>query len=84
MELFYNSNMEVIDVLFLVFISGLNDFWNKDNDGYWLYNFCLVYEYNEYLKVIFILGNVFNEEYIICLVLMEVFCNIIFWVDYKL
>lgn len=83
-ESFYNSNMEAIDALFLVFISGLNDFRNKDNDGYWLHNFRLAYEHNEHLKATFILGNAFNEEYTIRPALMEAPRNITFRVDYKL
>lgn len=83
-ESFYNSNMEAIDALFLIFINGLNDFRQQNTDGFWLHNFRLAYEHNEHFKATFILGNAFNEEYTLRPALMEAPRNVTFRVDYKL
>ncbi|WP_020534291.1 TonB-dependent receptor [Lewinella cohaerens] len=82
-ESFYNSHMEAIDALFLIFISGLNDYRQKDNNGYWLHNIRLAYAHSEKVKATFILGNVFNEEYTIRPALMEAPRNVTLRLDYK-
>ncbi len=83
-ESFYNSNMEAIDALFLIFINGLNEFRQQNTDGFWLHNFRLAYEHNEHFKATFILGNAFNEEYTLRPALLEAPRNVTFRVDYKL
>ncbi|WP_367388868.1 TonB-dependent receptor [Lewinella sp. LCG006] len=82
-ESFYNSNMEAIDALFLLFINGLNDYRQKDNDGYWLHNVRVAYAPSEKIKATFILGNVFNEEYTIRPALLEAPRNVTLRLDYK-
>jgi iron complex outermembrane receptor protein len=82
-ESFYNSHMEAIDALFLLFINGLNDYRQKDNDGYWLHNVRLAYAPNQKVKATFILGNVFNEEYTIRPALLEAPRNVTLRLDYK-
>lgn len=82
-ESFYNSEMEAIDALFLIFINGLFQQRQENNNGYWLHNVRLAYAHSEKVKATFILGNVFNEEYTIRPALMEAPRNVTFRLDYK-
>ncbi|MEL6834480.1 MAG: TonB-dependent receptor [Bacteroidota bacterium] len=83
-ESFFNSHMEAVDALFLVFIPGLNEYREIDNDGYWLHNFRLAYQHSENFKATFILGNAFNEEYTLRPALLEAPRNVTFRIDYTL
>lgn len=84
LESFYNSRMEAIDALFLLFIPGLNDFRQQNQDGNWLHNVRLAYAPSKKLKATLILGNIFNEEYTLRPALLEAPRNVTMRVDYQL
>jgi iron complex outermembrane receptor protein len=59
----YNSNMEAIDAIFEVIVTGLKKYRAQHNKGYKVFDLRTSYNINEKLKIHLILKNVFNEEY---------------------
>jgi outer membrane receptor for ferric coprogen and ferric-rhodotorulic acid len=59
----YNSNMEAIDAIFEVIVTGLKKYRAEHNKGYKVFDLRTSYNINEKLKIHLILKNVFNEEY---------------------
>ncbi|HMG15140.1 MAG TPA: TonB-dependent receptor, partial [Saprospiraceae bacterium] len=59
----YNSNMEAIDQVFNIFISGVKDFRATHPDGFTIFGFRLGYSFNNGLKTTILLNNILNTEY---------------------
>ena len=83
-ESFYNSNMEAIDGLFQIFISGLKQFRDEHANGYWVHTLRLAYEPTEQLKGSLIFGNILNTEYALRPALLDAPRNITLRLDFKL
>lgn len=62
-ESFYNSQIEAIDAAFLLFISGLQDFRARNNNGFTVVNLRGSYQLTESVKLSLLLNNLTNEAY---------------------
>ncbi|MEM1215478.1 MAG: TonB-dependent receptor [Bacteroidota bacterium] len=82
LETFYNSSIEAVDALFLLFIPGLFDFREANPDGAWVHNARLAFVPNEKLRASFLLGNITNKEYVIRPALLEAPRNVTLRMDY--
>lgn len=82
-ETTFTSSISAVDALFNVFIPGLKQFREENQNGYWYHNFRLAYQHNEHLKASFILGNAFNKEYVIRPAILEAPRNMTLRLDYK-
>jgi iron complex outermembrane receptor protein len=62
-ETFYNSQIEAIDAAFLLFISGLRDFRERNDRGFTVVNLRGSYKLTESVKLSLLLNNLLNEAY---------------------
>ncbi len=59
-----NSHMEAIDAIFeTIVVPGLRDYRTVNNNGYYLFNARLGYQFNDHLKTSFLIKNLLNREY---------------------
>jgi iron complex outermembrane receptor protein len=62
-ETFYNSQIEAIDAAFLLFISGLRDFRERNDRGFTVVNLRGSYKLTESVKLSLLLNNLLNQAY---------------------
>ncbi|MEQ8703343.1 MAG: TonB-dependent receptor [Phaeodactylibacter sp.] len=62
-ETFYNSQIEAIDAAFLLFISGLQDFRERNDRGFTVVNLRGSYQLTESVKLSLLLNNLLNQAY---------------------
>lgn len=68
---FYYSNLEAIDRLFSVFITGLEDYRAENAGPFSIWNLRISYSFNSKYKVSAHANNVFNKEYTLRPALIE-------------
>lgn len=60
----FNSHMLKIDTVFYLFIPGIKEYREKNNQGYSIVDLRFAYQYRERSKISFVVKNLFNKEYI--------------------
>lgn len=61
----FNSRVQAIDKIFLLFIPGVSEFYEEHNHGFDVFDVQLGYQLMEGLNCNVLIRNLFNEEYVV-------------------